>query len=302
MSLESSRESTVNQLDIGKEQLAKTTPYSRNPEEIRSMLHDIVDSQSYLYIDKSTNPAIDDMSIYRIDSRDRHADIGRTLEAQVFNKDAGYEPEFIEEKFSPYDKNSIFFVLVENEPSEDPQSIGVLRTIDCNRGSSETISMFKEFYGEETPLPLELSMKNSGEKVWDIFTVVVDPRYRDGTNSAWLYHALYKMSVEEGIDRWISNITPKEIRNLRHYLGIPFIDVPGVDPVFDIMPNGSRSDYGFYYADVKDVGPAVAERIEYLKSSLEDDKVSEKEKRMNALLSQIASVALKGSLLDTAQE
>lgn len=274
------------------EQLLTTTPYSRTQEQVNNMLQAIIKNPLYRYIDSGTNPSIgSDTSIFRVDSTDANADVGRTLEAAVFSRDAGYTKEFIEEQFSPYDQNSIFLLLVK-ETAIGSQLAGVFRVIDCTKGESETINFYKEFYGEE--LPLELSAGNHGEKVWDLMSVAIDPRYRDGTNSAWLYHALYRMSLEGNVDRWISNITPKEIRNLRERLGIPLANIPGVKPAIDVTPDGSKAEYGFYSVKVKDIGPGVAQRISDLESKVRSDDASEKEKRLGTVLSRVARIALNG--------
>lgn len=276
----------------GRESAAQSTPYSRTHGEIVSILRKLHSDPAYRYLDRETNQAIGKLSIYKAAGQDPVSDVGRTLEADVFSQSAGYSPEYLEAYFSRYDPNSIFLIMVD-ESSRQPELAGVLRVIDCAGGESETIDFFKEFHGEATPVPPELAGL-PGEKVWDVMSIVIDPRHRDGTKSTWLYHALYKMSLDEGVDRWISNIVPREIRNLRQRLGIPFADVPGLEPVSDVMPNGTQATYSFYYAEVAGLGQAVERRIQALESEARAAGAGEKEQRIKTLYARLARIAYYG--------
>jgi hypothetical protein len=282
-------------LSADEQMFIEGTPYSRNATEQKYLLTQLIRGGGDLLIDRTTNPEIGSLSIYGVDSKDPKADLGRTLEASIFKSDYGYGQGFIEEHFSPYDSNSFFFLAVDCKKADNPEIVGLLRVIDCSRGDSETVSMFKEFYGEKTALPEELDVNKGEETIWDIFTVVVDPKHRNGVTSLWLYHALYRSSIDQGVDRWVSNITPGEIKNLRDRLGVPFKSISGTGQVCDVMPNGKKVKYGFYYLDVDEIEPSARQRINDLEESLSSKETSIVKKRMNALLLKVAKTALLGT-------
>lgn len=238
-----------------------STPYSRDEVEIARLLKALVRDDECLFFHGVTNADLGSCAVFRVDATDELADLGRTLEATTFAQSAGYETDFIETHFALYDRNSFFFLLVDQRQQDEPQLVGGLRVIDCNAGDCETVSMFHEFYGDDTPLPPQLSVSASDEIVWDILSVVVDPEFRTGEYSAWLYHALYQSSLDRGVQRWLTNMTPAETRNLRQLLGLPVEQVPGVDPVEDVTPGGKTATYGFYTVDVASIRAAVNERI-----------------------------------------
>lgn len=277
-----------------RETLFGSSPYGRTEEEQKAMLAELIISDNYLFMDKKGNPDLGFLSVHRVESRDLLADLGRTSEANVFRTDYGYSRAFIEKHFRPYDNNSFFFIAINQEVPEKPEIVGLLRVIECNEGNSETVSMFREFYGNKTPLPIELNFADTDDTVWDIFTVAVNPKYRNGFTSLWLYHALYRSSLEKDVKKWIANITPGEIRNLRDRLGIPFQAIPGTGLVFDEMPNGKRIEYGFYHMNVSDVEPAALCRIAELEQDANNTELSDTKRKMSQLLLKITKTAFRG--------
>jgi hypothetical protein len=232
--------------------------------------------------------------VYVLNGSERLADVGRTLEATVFKKDAEYPPDFIEQNFNPYDNNSLFFILLDENNPVSTRAAGVLRIIVMKDGKSETVSMFKEFFGQDRALPPELTQEE-GEEVWDILTVAMLPEYRNGINSAWLYRALYKKSQEQGIKKGIANITPHEMRNLRKYIGMPFREIPNVPEVIDRSPTtGKESAYGFYTVNVDEIYPSIASNIKTLENQLNKTR-EESERNFVQLLIKVARIVIDGS-------
>ena len=267
----------------------QTTPYSRTQEEISVLVESLLSDPSLRYIDSMTNPEIGGYSVFKVDSKDPRSDVGKTLEETIFSKESGYEAGFIESNFAPYDNNSTFMILVDPTDQDDQKAVGALRIIDCTKGSSETVSMFKEFYPDKS-LPPELTVQE-GEDLWDILTIVMEPEYRNGVNSAWLYHALYRFSEESNVRKCIANITPREVRNLREFIGMPFIEIPGVDEVVDVV-DGKESVYGFYTLDSTTLLPSISARIIEIEQSLIDGTTEMKE--VDELLVKVARVFLFG--------
>lgn len=273
----------------------QTTPYTRDDDELRVLLEATLQDPSALYLDRTTNPEIGKFSIYSLDGADARADIGRTLEAKIFNRDAGYEAGFIQENFEDYDNNSVFLIFVDTEAEGMPRAVGALRIIDCLRGGSETISMFDEFHGDTKPLPSELTVSDldRANGLWDILTIVMEPEYRDGVNSAWLYHGLYAKALQENVARMIANMTPNETRNLRQYVGVPFKDIEGADPVQETTPNGKTSIYGFYTMDVAEIHSSISKNIGQLETAICEGVDADTE-GLYSMLVHVAKIVING--------
>lgn len=272
----------LSQIDLG-------NPYERTPEELKDLLLELAGDPSRAYINKATNPEIGDASVYVISGKDRHSDLGRSLEGTVFMDEWGLPQKITQEDFSPFEDNTTFLLLVDEANPDDPKLAGALRIVDCMSGPSETEGSFREFFGDERAYPKELQQPVSEEGLWDIATVTAPEEYRGGEMSAWMYHALYRYSLEQGVQKWISNINPKEIRNLKEYVGIPFERVPGVELGTYVSPyNGKETNFGFYHIDVRNIFDEVSGLIvqrEADESELKD---------LSRLLAGVARIALLG--------
>ncbi|MCL5734730.1 MAG: hypothetical protein M1274_03935 [Actinobacteria bacterium] len=272
-----------------------STPYSRNPDELANLLSSLRHEATRVGIDAETYTDLGSLTIYKVSGQDACADVGRTLEAKILGSEYGYAREFIEHHFQLFDRHSLFFVACIEDEAASTRLVGTLRIIDCAQGDSETVSMFREFYGENTPLPRELNFRPEEDRVWDILSVAVERPYRNGITASWLYHALYKASLQENVKCWVANITPREAKNLICRLGIPFRTIRGVDPVHDVPPNGTVVEYGFYHLNLVDCGPAVKLRMSHLEEAIEMAVPGSATARMNKLLLRMARICWFGA-------
>lgn len=269
-------------LDLG-------NPYERTPDQLKHLLLNLAENSNGVYIDKSSNPEIGEAAVYVVNGNDPHSDLGRSLEGTVFMDEWGLPQEVTQEDFAPFEGNSTFLLLVDQSDVKDPKLAGALRLVDCMTGPSETEGSFREFFGDEIEYPIELQQQKTGEGLWDIATVSAPPEYRGGELSAWLYHGLYRYSLEQGVNKWISNINPKEIRNLKEYIGIPFERVAGLgNGVYESPYNGKKTNFGFYHIEVSDIFDEVSNLI--IKREADESDLRE----LSKLLAGVARIALLG--------
>jgi hypothetical protein len=238
------------------------------------------------YADSTTNPDIGNRAIYAIDGSSKFSDLARALEADVYSKDWKQSVATTREEAVELEANSRFFLLTESG-DDGTKVVGSLRIADCDRGKSETQEFYKSYFKTDV-LPEEIALDEGREKVWDIVGVAVtnDPSKRTGLESAWLYFAMHKKSAEEGIKKWVSNITEEEIRNLRDFIGIPFEEISTKQKahIYDDEGNVVKT-LGFYSVDAPAVGPTVEKNIDRL----------EKGKGVKRFIAQIAMIGLWGS-------
>ena len=238
------------------------------------------------YVDASTNPDIGSRSIYLLDGTSKFADLARALEAEVYSIDWKQKRATTREEARELEANSRFFLLVDND-LDGPQVVGTLRIADCDRGNSETQEFYKNYFNK-TDLPKEIALDEGREGAWDIVGVAVsnDATRRTGLESAWLYFAMHKKSVEERVKKWISNITDEEIRNLRDFIGIPFEEISTHEKahIYDEAGNVIKT-LGFFSVDATTVAGIVERNIDRLEGA----------KGVKRFIAQIAMIGLWGS-------
>ena len=223
----------------------------------QELLKDVV--TSYIpYADGISNPDLGTKRIYMLNGDQHGSDLGRVIEANVLKEDPkwGQSPEETSSDLAPLEANSRFFILVDMTEN-GPELAGSLRIADCGKGTSETESFIKKTQGD-IELPEVLQMKDGREGVWDVVYIAVRSEYQNGINSAWLYHALYKNSVEEGVREWTSNISRDEHKRLK-MMGIPFARIVEIDEVevpSKINPEEVQH-FGFYHTNLDIVGDSV---------------------------------------------
>lgn len=216
------------------------------------------------YADASSNPDLGTKRIYKVEGHEPGSDIARIIEADVLEKDKRWN-QSREETASDneaLEQSSTFFILIDGS-DEHPESIGSIRIVDCEKGTSETEQFFRAIYGDEE-LPDELKMLDGRQGVWDIVYATVRHEHQDNLNASWLYYAMHKHSRELDVARWISNITDIEYKMLRS-LGIPFEPIPGLEKVGITNPvTGKKLKFGFYHADADKVQQSVEDKAEEL--------------------------------------
>lgn len=262
-----------------------------SPEVLGATLH-LVSTEQPL-IDETTNPEIASQgkkySVYYLDSNHPDAVACRAIEGKVY-REWEYDADQTENEASSYESNSSFFLVVDITEPMQPKPAVSLRVADCLTGNSATIEYFNEINTEGSAVPDELvvSEEDMIKKLWDIVGVMAPSEYRDSTASVWIYHGLYKKSLEMGVGRWISSIVDKEYGNLSS-IGIPFRAVSGIPRALLYLERANEKlGFGFYTANVEEIHDEVTAKISELETS--EDQVE-----ISRYIAKLARLALNGT-------
>lgn len=235
-----------------------TNPYEMDYSDMPEQINRISDSLSP-YLTQTEVPNLPaGFSIYRVDASDPLADPLKAFEATVKEKKWKEQDsrQKSREEAAPIEGNSFFFVLLdENEPLH--KIAATIRIADVtNDGPSETRAFFSRSFEDEIPDGLKTA---ADVKTWDVVLVAAGKGYNNGTFTPWVYHSLYRASLEEGVERWIANINDHEHSNLQA-LSIPFKKVS--DHVVTV-PDSRGKDilFRFYGINVLEIQESMARRI-----------------------------------------
>lgn len=279
-----------------------STPYFedyRQLQGVTNLIPDCIDP----YLTKEQVPNLPDgFKLYRISSTDPLANSAKAFEATIKQAKWREERSTAAEEAKPIEDNSFFFVLLD-ENADEPAIACTLRIADVTDGRpSETRSFYeRSLPGKELPKGLVVA---PGEKTWDVVLVAAAKEYNDGKFTPWVYHALYRASLEEGVKKWIANINDREHGNL-DALRIPFKLVSD-DVVTVTNKNGNPIPFQFYDINVKDIRDSMSERIVDLTrrlrqfGAMSEDQIANLEplEQIEAIASplwlQAAQIALKG--------
>jgi hypothetical protein len=284
------------------EQPSLSTPYFEDYRELQGVTNLIPDCIEP-YLTKEQLPNLPDgFKLYKIPSTDPLANSAKAFEATIKQAKWGEDRTTAAEEAKPIEDNSFFFVLLD-ENADEPAIACTLRIADVTDGRpSETRSFFaRSFPDAELPEGLDVT---PGEKTWDVVLVAAAKEYNDGKFTPWVYHALYRASLKEGVTRWIANINDREHGNL-DALRIPF-ELVSDDVVTVTNKNGNPIPFRFYDINVKDIRDSMSERIVDLTRRLREfgamsegqisglDELEQIEAIASPLWLQAAQIALRG--------
>jgi hypothetical protein len=238
-------------------------------QDMVSLVTELSCTEAYIDADQTADTDMVATRVYMVEGTSKFADIARAVEGASYLDKWGQPKEITQSEAVGYDTESTFFIHID-ESGEKPKVLGALRILDCSRTFSETERYYaiknpqfdsdgieKELKDYAFPSQLDLGDERSG--VWDVVGLSalgnIESEYSKMT-SAWLNHVLYKRSLELGITRWISNITPKELKHLQT-VGVEFSRVKNTGNVFEISKKGKQLKFGFYWLDVAEVGKTV---------------------------------------------
>lgn len=228
------------------------------------------------------------------------ADVARGLEAEVFGKAFGDTPDALMQLYGPHESNSRFFVVIDTERrrrasfKKSPSVVGVMRVgegyvaealtiskaaeelADPATGNKLTVDQIKQHHG------IHPSAEATGNKVWDIMTMAIDPAYRAGSRlgrravvTALLQRMFINAGEKSGITKVFTLIDSGALRGLKS-IGIPFEDVAGIDQEFAVEGSAkSRAQFG----DLTKFRPAASRRYEELSERTSNEGVVSRIKR-----------------------
>jgi len=160
----------------------------------------------------------------------RFANIGRHIEAVVFQEVFKNDAQEMTQAYLPYEDNSRFFVSVDRI---EGVPTGVLRVIGNSPAGLMTLND-----AEKEPFrvsPQDVANKHditNFDKVWDVGTVAVLPEHRSGQGpvSIQLFRAMYVSALSHGVEHLVSMIDDRLFKKLKGVLGIPFEPLAGSKP------------------------------------------------------------------------
>jgi hypothetical protein len=172
------------------------------------------------------------MGVHIIDGNDPHADIGRFVEATVFDEFFNNNLQVMAAEYAPYDQSSTFLALVDYEAK---QAVGAVRLIKPSAAGLKSLKdlVSPQLGNEANPWYQEgdtetsrlMEMGANYDSTVDIGTMGVMPEYRsrhtrDGA-SAVLYSTCVRWSHQTGHNYWIS-VVDENIYTMMQAWGEPF--------------------------------------------------------------------------------
>lgn len=202
---------------------------------------------------------------YRIEHDDPYANIGRTVESAVFFESFGNDVEVMADTYGPYERASVFFVVFD---AERRMPVGVLRVITYSSAGLMTLNdlakgqcMRDATSGQPVSVSADTVMRfhsdaargrtfDTLDDCWDVGTIAVLPEYRASKNgqespSFQLYRALYLSAISEDIKHFTSVIDSGVLRQMKHFLGVPFHPLAGTPLVCYLGSPRSQAVYGY---------------------------------------------------------
>ncbi|MGY1828534.1 hypothetical protein [Blastococcus sp. SYSU DS0541] len=152
----------------------------------------------------------------------------RQVEAAVFLQAFGNTPELLDEEYGPYEARSRFVAVVDDVSGV---ALGTARLIVADAGSP--VKTLLDVADDPWHLPVADSLGTVGlapEEVWDVGSLVVDPRYRTGAAGAELSvalcHGLWRYARNCGAPGLVT-IVDDRVRRLLRAMGVPWQPMPG---------------------------------------------------------------------------
>jgi hypothetical protein len=183
---------------------------------------------------------------YPLPGGGRFADLGRTVELDVFGAVFGNDRAEMEQEYGPYEAASRFFVVMDQRRR---RPAGVLRVIE---NSAVGLKTLRDIAGEPLRIPqAEVQARHAVadlDRCWDVGTLAVRPEYRRSatrgrTVSLLLYRALYVHALREGVEHFVTAMDRHAHRSLLA-LGVPFVPVCDSEP-FDYIGSPCTALHGY---------------------------------------------------------
>lgn len=181
------------------------------------------------------------------------ADVGRTVERQVFEEQFGNDVAVMTAEYGPYEQRSVF-ILVLDRQCQAPA--GVTRAIEGTGRGVKTIDDAPAFIGAGVDA-ITAAHGMTGGKVWDFATVAVLPDYRGRSSSlqvsSLLYRTFMRAGERAGVQHVVAMMDRGAYRNLE-LLGAPMAALAGSGP----FPYLGSPENRAIYCRFPDILPGIA--------------------------------------------
>ena len=154
-------------------------------------------------------------------------DAARQVEAHVFLQAFGNTPELLAQEYGPYEARSRFIAVIDDESGS---ALGAARVIVADAGPVKTLV---DVAGDPWHLPVAESLGSVGlapATVWDVASLVVDPRYRAGSAGAELTlalcHGIWRYARDCDAPGMVT-ILDDRVRRVVRMMGLPWYPMEG---------------------------------------------------------------------------
>lgn len=170
--------------------------------------------------------------VHVIDGKDPASDIGRYIEAKVFDQYFGNDLGTMKKEYGEYDEASTFLMVIDYKKE---QPVGVIRLIRSSPKGFKTINDITSsdspwYRPGDTPESRLKEIGGEPDHTIDIATMAVMPDYKSGHStegvSAALYSTCVRWSFANGYNTWVT-VVDKKIYSMMQSWGEPFITFEG---------------------------------------------------------------------------
>lgn len=171
----------------------------------------------------------------RTDSESALAQVARTIECQVFDREFGNDAGEMAEEYRPYERNSVSFVVLD---VRSRRPAGVMRVVCASTPDDRLKSV--EDLGPAVGFSTDDYLAFLGERdltsTMDVATLGILPEYRGSASGSYrvsglLYRALVVYATANA--KYLVTILDRRARRSLQYIGVPLIDV--LDEPFDYL-------------------------------------------------------------------
>lgn len=173
---------------------------------------------------------------FELEGTDPFADIARQVEREVFQESWGNDSLTMKKEYGPYDKSSIFFVVVDTQ-SEAPA--GVVRMIRNSAAGLKTIVDLDDSIKSPiapVAIPVDDVMRYHAiddlDRCWDGATAAVPRRYRRKLMAIHMQimRVVSAAAMRENIQHFVAVLDAPVVRAARDILGLPLVPLANTPP------------------------------------------------------------------------
>lgn len=171
--------------------------------------------------------------LYVLSGRDPRAELGRSVEREVFLEFFGNSPALLAEEYDPYEPTSLFFVVIDHGRRVPA---GVMRVVLPSPVGHKSLDDLARVWGESADAVCARTGVDLGDaRVWDIATLAAAPDYRGaatgGLVSLALYQAVGMLAARDGVDFLVAVLDLVVLDLVQSRIGRPFDRFDGIEPV-----------------------------------------------------------------------
>jgi hypothetical protein len=171
--------------------------------------------------------------LYALGSDDPAAEVGRTVEREVFFEYFGNTREFLAHEYDPYEAGSVYLLVVDHARLV---AAGVLRLIMPTPFGLKTLHDLERVWGEDVDDVLERTgLSFDMDRIWDVSTIAVRPDYRgsatDGLISASCLQGVIQVGHSCDVQYFVTTLDMVVLKLVQDLCNRPLSMFRGVEPM-----------------------------------------------------------------------